>query len=134
MLVCNLTLGNEKPAQESTNVNLLPVVLSARSVESKNKLEQKLEIQLTIQDGYEIYSERKHSFLLPLKTEVLDSQMRPITNVIRYPEPKTISFEDTIGGHFYAYGGKVKLVATLPFDAQPAYVRMFYHGNYRQHT
>lgn len=133
--ICSVTCsGEQEHPRKAANMKATPVVLSARPVKSTSKFEQKLQIQLAIGAGYEIYSERKHEFVLPLKLEVLGSRMQPITSTVQYPEPVTVPVDKALGGDYYVYRGNVKLVATYSIDAQPAYVRVFYHGTYKQHS
>ena len=121
----------EDSPREKTNAKPTPLTLSARLVQQKSKSERKLEIQLAIANGYDIYSERKHDFLRPLKLEVLDAKMRPVSHKLQYPKPKPVPFLD---GVFYVYHGNVKLLASYAIDARPAYVRVFYSGSYKGHT
>ena len=132
-IVCRASQADDElrfPAEPQ--VDRMPLVLSSRPTESRSDSERKIEIHLEIGRGYEIYAERKHAFLLPLKLEVLDQELQPIRTTIQYPDAKTIPLDRVLGGDYQAYRGNVKLIATCPTDAQVVYVRVSYHGNYKQ--
>ena len=105
-----------------------PVQLSARLPKTESKAKTTVEISLAIGDEYEIFSERKHDFLLPLKVELLDTELQPIESKVLFPKPKLIQFGKALGGSHFVYYGKPKFVATCSAKAKPAYVRSFYHG------
>ena len=129
VVVCHFAGADEveSPTKETRAIPA-PVALSARAVKSESKTERTIEIELNIGTEYEIYSERSHEYLLPLKTELLDAQMQPINSTIQYPNPKIVGFDKALGGDYYVYHGKSQLTATCANNAQPAYVRVFYHG------
>lgn len=105
-----------------------PVQLSGRLAKTEPNAKKRVEFSLIIGDEFEIYSERKHESLLPLKADLLDSKLQPIKSKVVYPKPKTIPFDKDLGGNYFVYDGKTKFAATCAPDAKPSCVRVFYHG------
>ncbi|MEZ6061763.1 MAG: protein-disulfide reductase DsbD family protein [Planctomycetaceae bacterium] len=104
-----------------------PVVLAAKSRTTESKNERTIEIQLTIADQIEIYSQQEHPYLRPLKLALLDASLQPIRSTIEYPEPKTIH-DESLGTDYTVYDGITKVVARYSADTSPAYVSVFYLG------
>ena len=114
----------DKPNAKST-----PVRLSARQPKTESKVNKIVEISLIIRDEYEIYSERGHEFLMPLKIELLDPGLKDITSNIVYPQPKTIPSDESFGGEYHVYHGRQKFIVSSANTAHPTYVRVSYHGH-----
>ena len=124
--VCHSFSPQELADKSGASVNKKhPVIMSAKMLETKTNEDRKIEIKLTIESGNKIYSERRHGFHIPLKLELLDFNQRPVDAILKFPTPKKMPSEF---GDYYVYQGAPTILATIPNDVIPAYVRTSYHG------
>jgi hypothetical protein len=105
-----------------------PVTLTANVSKALPRSLRTLEIQLSIGEEFEIYSQHPHEYLPVFKLELLDAQLRPLRTRIQFPKAKTVLFDNQFGGDFKVYVGNPKFNASCLANKRPHYVRVFYGG------
>lgn len=120
-------VGDDKPAPNSKRSRPEPVTLSARPLKPTDS-QQSFEIHLKIDDEFEIYSQRKAKFTLPLKVELLDENLKPVKSEFKYPKPKRIPMKELLGSDCFVYSGNPQITAKCDAEHEIKYVRLFSHG------
>ncbi len=129
---CVSGISEDNSSTTKIQTKILPVSLAAGAIHTTSKTERTIEIQLTLGDKFEIFSQQAHKFFLPLKLELLDENLRPIKAKIQFPKSNTIRFDKELVGDYSVYCGKQKLIAKYARDQKPAHARVFYQG-YSRH-
>lgn len=107
---------------------IAPVTLRVQKVKSGSATERALQVELAIGSEFQIYSEHQNRIWLPLKVELLDGENQPIKSKLTFPKPKKIEVDENLGGNIFVYEGSPQIVAKCAVDAEPKFLRVFYHG------
>ncbi len=104
-----------------------PVALAVQQLTQRDS-NWEIAIQLDIREGFEVYSQHKSEWLMPLKINVVDADHKTINATFKYPKAKMISAKEIIGDDYYVYNKKPKIRATCVSASKPAYINLSYHG------